>query len=68
MKESTLMPHQERVVIERAELDENITKLSAFLNDEVRTAIPMDEEVRLRNQLYIMMVYSSILDERIASF
>jgi len=60
--------YQERVVEEKKELDEKISKLSPFISSEKFLSVKEDEANRLRNQLSIMVDYSNILGERIANF
>lgn len=68
MKE--LPPHQQRVVQEKEELDEKLSKLSAFIDSPNFTITVKDENeiARLVCQEEIMKDYSEILAERIASF
>lgn len=68
MKE--LPPHQQRVVQEKEELDEKLSKLSAFIDSPNFTITVKDEDetARLVCQEEIMKYYSEILAERIASF
>ena len=63
-------PHQQRVVQEKIELDEKLTKLSDFISSPNFTEIVGDTEeiARLVCQEEIMKDYSEILAERIASF
>lgn len=65
-----LQPHQQRVVDEKNELDEKLTKLIQFI--EGRTflfANLSDEEAkRLRHQAVLMRQYSSVLADRISAF
>ncbi len=63
-----MAPHQERVVTEKAELDEKRTKLSAFFDTDLFASIDEDERRRLLRQADAMQVYSQILGERIAAF
>lgn len=64
-----LKPHQQRVVTEKAELDEKVGKLDAFvLSEEFADLVGFDEMCRLINQLHTMKQYSAILGERIAAF
>lgn len=63
-----MQPHQERVVKERAELDEKISKLSKFIGTDTFQALPLSEQTLLREQRDVMNRYSSILGERIAAF
>lgn len=64
----SLLPHQERVVAEKAELDDKIAKLKAFLPTKTCLDLPFDERCRLSSQLRVMGVYSDILGERIGAF
>lgn len=66
---STVPPHQQRVLNEKHELDERLSKLDAFILDNpLFTKLPPDEQERLTRQSKAMAVYSGILDERIACF
>lgn len=62
-------PHQQRVLDEKRELDERLSKLDAFILDNpLYLQLPTDEQDRLSRQSKAMAAYSGILDERIASF
>lgn len=61
-------PHQQRVVDEKAELDDKKAKLHAFIDGKVFLSLPDTEQERLGRQLYIMRQYSDVLSERIAAF
>jgi len=63
-----MAPHQERVVNEKFDLDEKLSKLTKFLNSELFTSLAADERSRLRRQQIAMQDYSNILGERIAAF
>ena len=65
-----LAPHQQRVVQEKEELDEKLSKLSAFIDSPNFTITVKDENesARLVCQEEIMKDYSEILAERIAAF
>ena len=63
-----LQPHQQRVVAEKAELDEKLTKLDAFGRTPLFALLPADEQGRLNRQHSVMEQYSAILGERIAAF
>lgn len=65
---ASLQPHQQRVVIEKAELDEKLAKLYAFMNGDLYQSIDTAEKVRLEDQTDIMEAYSRLLGERIAAF
>ena len=61
--------HQQRVVIEKEELDKKANALSGFigLNPVFETLDPAEQE-RLKEQNDIMWQYSEILGARIAAF
>lgn len=65
---ASLQPHQQRVVIEKAELDEKIAKLKAFMDTPQCFALPFAETTRLARQHALMVDYSRVLGERIAAF
>lgn len=65
---SDLPPHQQRVVMEKAELDERRVKLGAFKNTNLFASLPWQEQERLNTQSHIMTMYSAVLGERIAAF
>lgn len=60
-----MLPHQERVVAERAELNEKLTKLLAFMNTESFEALPDWDRYLLNKQASFMGFYRDTLDERI---
>jgi hypothetical protein len=68
-----LAPHQQRVVDEKAELDDKVSKLGAFIDTFDKPfskfAMPPEpERQRLYAQHRVMAQYSQILAERIAAF
>ena len=63
-----LLPHQQRVVEEKYELDQKLCKLLPFFQTEVFSSLPEAERSRLRNQARFMDGYSAVLGERIAAF
>ncbi len=63
-----MAPHQERVVTEKAELDEKLAKLNEFGRGEIFLKLPEAEQERLQRQSKIMDQYSVVLGERIAAF
>lgn len=63
-----LQPHQQRVVEEKAELDEKIPPLLAFFKTDVCLNLPMAERCRLMRQASLMREYSKVLGDRIAAF
>jgi len=64
----SLQPHQQRVVDERADLDDKRSKLNGFFDSTVFSGLPKDEQSRLWRQIEVMDDYSRILGERIAAF
>jgi hypothetical protein len=61
-------PYQQRVIDEKRELDEKITKLDAFLNTATFDALDDAEQNRMNCQEDYMISYSRVLGERIAAF
>lgn len=61
-------PHQQRVLDEKAELDDRSTKLQAFFSNPIFSGLPADEQDRLQKQAIAMQAYSEVLGERIANF
>jgi len=59
---------QERVVKEKAELDEKLEALCLFCHGRTFETLPLMERERLNQQRHTMTVYSSILGARIAAF
>lgn len=66
MKE--LAPHQQRVVDEKATLDDNLAKLNRFIGGEIWATVDKAEQRRLVRQRTIMYLLQDVLDERIAAF
>lgn len=64
----TLQPHQQRVVNEKAELDDRLSKLQAFVENPKFISIDTGEQRRLLEQRNIMLAFSDILGDRIAAF
>lgn len=64
-----MKPYQERVVQEKAELDEKLAKLHEFNStNKVFFMMDQDERNRLLRQRVVMQEYSDILGARIAAF
>lgn len=63
-----MLPHQERVVAERDELQERIEKLDAFLKTPVFAKLPEVDRVDLYYQLCVMRAYRDTLNSRISRF
>jgi hypothetical protein len=62
------LPHQQRVVDEKTELDKKLEKLLPFLLSEIFKGLSSDEQDRLNLQSDIMQKYSQVLKERIEAF
>lgn len=60
--------YQQRVVVERTELDQKLSRLRAFISSEQFQTVAAFEQVRLLRQQDIMQQYLAVLDERIADF
>jgi hypothetical protein len=67
-QEINMQPYQQRVVDEKAQLDDRLTKLNEFLASEKREGLPAAEAGRLVAQAEAMGTYSRILGDRIANF
>ena len=66
---STVPPHQQRIIDEKAARDSEISRLAVFIDSNpVFPQLPADEQARLRRQLDVMRELSVILGERIAHF
>lgn len=59
---------QQRVVAEKAELDDKLRKLLVFHGTETFAGLPPAEQDRLVRQSNAMEDYSKVLGERIAAF
>lgn len=63
-----MKPHEERVVQEKKDLDEKLTKLQTFVDGPVFSQIaPQDRDLLLRQRSH-MRKYSEVLGLRIARF
>jgi hypothetical protein len=63
-----MQPHQERVVMEKKELDDKLSKLRLFFTNNIYSTLDLDEQERLRRQEDAMHNYSEVLGERIHAF
>lgn len=62
-------PYEQRVIEEKAQLDEHLTKLYAFLNDEDKVMpLPEEEVADLFDQMSQMEALSETLGRRIRRF
>lgn len=65
---SHLPPHQQRVIGEKAVLDDRLRKLNAFFGTPIFTGLDEEERERLAQQRQAMAQYSIVLGERIEAF
>lgn len=64
-----MQPYQQRVIDEKAELDDKRTRLEHFIeHNATYKALPADEQHRLSQQAAFMWGYSMVLGARIAHF
>lgn len=63
-----MLPHQERVILEKQELDDKISKLRSFSETSFFLTLPEDERDRMHRQYNLMRGYSGVLQERIDNF
>lgn len=63
-----MLPHQQRVIDEKTDLDDRRARLAAFIGTDTHCGLPEAERARLRLQLGVMALYSEILEDRIAAF
>ena len=63
-----MQPHEQRVLDEKTELDDKLTKLRQFISSPTFTGLPSEEQVRLIRQAQYMTEYSNVLAERIGAF
>jgi len=69
IEEDRVEAYQERVIKEKAALDEKIKKLGSFIDKSPITGtLPKLEQSRLCAQFFVMTGYSAILADRIAAF
>lgn len=63
-----MQPHQQRVVDEKNELNDRLSKLYAFFQGPIFPTLSEAERSRLRNQARFMDGYAAVLEERIKAF
>lgn len=63
-----MQSHQERVIVEKQELDDKISKLAAFMGGTIFASLDDEERSRLSIQLQYMNGYSEILGQRVVAF
>ncbi|MBB76621.1 MAG: hypothetical protein CMJ75_19110 [Planctomycetaceae bacterium] len=67
-KTDQLPDYMQRVVIEKAELDDKIAKLAAFVDAHPQGATDISGHELLENQLDVMRMYSKVLGMRLDLF
>lgn len=60
--------HQDRVAMEKVNLDSNLIKLGLFLGSETFNGLPVEDQTLLERQHGVMSEYSEILGLRIGRF
>ena len=63
-----MLPHQERVVIEKDELNVKLNALRKFVDSDAFLNVDENEQERLHRQIVYMHNYSLVLKERIDNF
>lgn len=63
-----MQPHQQRVVDEKNELGERLTKLLAFIGTDLYKSLPEEDKELLFFQSQIMEDYFEVLEQRIERF
>lgn len=63
-----MQPHQQRVVDEKAELDERLEKLCLFSNGNTFPTLTIAEQERLNTQRHLMCALSAVIGARIQAF
>lgn len=63
-----MLEYQQRVVDEKAELDDRLEKLCLFSNSRTFAGLPIAEQERLNTQRHLMCMLSAVLGARIANF
>ena len=69
VEDSTIPPHQKRVIEEQVELETKYTNLKIFINsNSIFKSLNEEEQLRLSSQLKVMEEYNNILKDRINNF
>lgn len=63
-----MKPHEQRVIDEKAQLDDRMEKLVAFLGSETFTQVDTYNQLLLQMQAHAMTTLSGILNLRISQF
>lgn len=65
---ASMLPHQQRVCDEQAEVADKLNKLVVFTTTQLFESLPTDERERMVMQRQAMTAYNLVLCERIAAF
>lgn len=65
-----MQPHQQRVISERDELSDKISKLETFIDSSnvIYASLCKEDQQLLKDQLVYMLKYLGILEKRILRF
>jgi hypothetical protein len=64
----SFLPHEQRVIQERQDLETKIVALDQFIGSELFNSLPYTDQTLLHGQYEYMRAYSFILSERINRF
>ena len=64
----SLQPHEERVIMERGELAENLERLTAFIEGPTWHKMPESDRDLMIEQRNHMTAYLGVLQRRVARF
>lgn len=64
----SLLPHQQRVIAERDQLNTRLTSLRAFIASDTFRQVDKAERMRLLRQEQVMTEFAQVLTERIDAF
>lgn len=63
-----MQPHEERVVVEKTDLDGKLERLDRFMASSAFDALAIEDRNLLTEQRAVMAAYSGVLERRIARF
>lgn len=69
LQQKAALPYQQRVIDEKAEIDQRATALSTFIGENpIFETVAPDEQERMREQCELMWSLSEVLGKRISAF